>query len=72
MVTVRSTVTRVGRPAVATAPIAFLAGKDSGNEYSMMMMAQAASSGNSDDEAMVPQPGVVKFQVIVNAAFKLK
>jgi len=43
------------------------------NNYAMqMMMAQATNSGNDENEAMVASPGMVTFQVIVTATFRLE
>ncbi|MDA1054310.1 MAG: SIMPL domain-containing protein [Planctomycetota bacterium] len=43
------------------------------NGYAVqMMMAQAASSSDDENEAMTASPGMVTFQVMVNAAFRLE
>jgi predicted secreted protein len=45
------------------------------NAYAMQMMMQqmrGSSDGPQEDEAIVAQPGMVTFHVMVNATFELK
>ena len=43
------------------------------NRYAMqMMMAAATNTGNDENEATVGSPGLVTFQVMVNATFRLE